>query len=114
MARYADVRQTQEAATGAAVALPVPVAQGLFAIDATPSLGELEPTSAFIDGDTTSPAAPGIEIGGANTFRNIGVDLGISRPVSELEISVQGPSGSRRLAGLAEPRQPRAGSSSTP
>jgi hypothetical protein len=92
-ARYADVNQTQEAATGVAVALPVPVAQALFAIDATPSLGELEPAPSLIDGDRTQPAAPGIEIGGANTFRNIGVDLGINRPVSELEISVNAPSG---------------------
>lgn len=92
-ARYADVRQTQDAATGVAVALPVAVTQGLFAIDATPSLGALESAPSLIDGDRTLAAAPGIEIGGANTFRNIGVDLGISRPVSELEISVDAPSG---------------------
>lgn len=87
-ARYADVSQTQDAPSGGAVALPLPVVQGLFAIDSTPALGELDPAPQLIDGDTTTPAAPGIAIGGANTFRNIGVDLGISRPVSQLEISV--------------------------
>ena len=92
-ARYAEVRQTQDAPVGAAVALPLPAVQGLFAIDATPALGALEPAPQLIDGDTSAPAAPGIEIGGANTFRNIGLDLGISRPVSQLEITVDAPSG---------------------
>jgi len=92
-ARLADVRQVQEAAAGATVALPLPAAQGLFAIDSTPALGELEPAPQLIDGDTAQPAAPGVEIGGANTFRNIGLDMGVSRPVSALEVSVDTPSG---------------------
>lgn len=92
-ARYADVVQTQDAPSGATASLPVPVAQGLFAVDSTPSLGELEQAPQLIDGDTTTPAASGIEIGGANTFRNIGVDLGINRPISGLEITVDIPSG---------------------
>jgi hypothetical protein len=92
-ARFADVSQTQDAPSGAAVALPLPAAQGLYTIDPTPALGELEPAPQLIDGNTATPAAPGVEIGGANTFRNIGLDLGISRPVSQLEITVDAPSG---------------------
>jgi hypothetical protein len=92
-ARYADVAQKQDAPSGSTVSFPVPVAQGLFTIDATPALGELEPAPDLIDGDTATPAATGIEIGGANTFRNVGVDLGINRAISELEITVDSPSG---------------------
>ena len=92
-ARYAEARQTQDAPSGAAVALPLPAVEGLFAIDTTPALDALEAAPQLIDGDTTAAAAPGIDIGGANTFRNIGLDLGISRPVSQLEITVDGPSG---------------------
>lgn len=91
--RLAEIRQKQDAPTGAEVSLPLPVVQGLFAIDSTPSLGDLEPAPQLIDGNTTLPAEPGVEIGGANTFRNIGVDLGVSRPISELEITVDAPSG---------------------
>jgi hypothetical protein len=92
-ARYADLSQTQDAPTGAAVALPLPAVEGLYTVDATPAIATLEPAPQLIDAETTTAAAPGIEIGGANTFRNIGVDLGISRPVSQLEITVDAPSG---------------------
>ena len=91
--RVADVSQQQDAPSGTVVALPVAAVQGLFVIDSTPALAELEAAPQLIDGNTTRPAAPAVAIGGANTFRNIGVDLGISRPVSELEVSVDAPSG---------------------
>jgi hypothetical protein len=35
---------------------------------------------------------PRIDVGGASTFRNVGVDLGVTRPISQLEISVDAPS----------------------
>lgn len=80
-------------ARGADLAEPVPVVQGLFALDLTPGLGELEPSPGLIDGDVLTPVSPAIAIGGANTFRNIGLDLGITRPLSRLEVSVDRPSG---------------------
>ena len=49
----------------------------------------------LVDGDATTPASPPVEIGGASTFRNIGVDLGVTRPITRLEIAtdlVSGPS----------------------
>ena len=72
---------------------PVPAAEGLFAVDTTPELGDLEPNPTLIDGDIDTPASPPIDIGGANTFRNVGLDLGITRPVSRLEIAVDTVSG---------------------
>ena len=72
---------------------PLAAGRGLFAIDPTPDLGELDDAPLLIDGDTLNATIPVIEIGGANTFRNVGVDLGVTRPVSRLEISVDGSSG---------------------
>ena len=75
------------------LAEPIPVVAGLFAIDLTPGVAELEPSPGLIDGDFLTPVEPPIEIGAANTFRNIGLDLGITRPISRLEITVDQPSG---------------------
>lgn len=72
---------------------PVPAAQGLFAIDTSPELGELDPNPSLIDGDTQTPATPRIDIGGANTFRNIGLDVRLSQPVSRLQLYVDTVSG---------------------
>ena len=84
---------SRAAAEGADLAEPVPATEGLFAVDLTPGLGELEPTPDLINGDVITPVSPPIEIGAANTFRNIGLDLGITRPISRLEIYVDRPSG---------------------
>jgi hypothetical protein len=72
---------------------PVPARRGLFAVDTTPEIWRLDPAPALIDGDTATPVEPDIDIGGANTFRNIGVDLGFIRPVSQLEVTVDRLSG---------------------
>lgn len=72
----------------AGLADPVPAVDGLFLVDTSPEIGELGSAPALIDGDTTTPAAPGIDIGGANFDRNIGLDLGIVAQVSRLEINV--------------------------
>ncbi len=72
---------------------PVPARGGLFAVDTTPEIWRLEPAPALIDGDTETPVDPDIDIGGASTFRNIGVDLGFIRPVSQLEVTVDRLSG---------------------
>jgi len=71
---------------------PVPLQQGLFFINPTPEIGELTPVPGLIDGDFQTPVTPRIEIGGANTFRNVGVDLGVTRPITQLEITVDQPS----------------------
>jgi len=67
---------------------PIPAVAGLFAIDTTPEIGELDPQPGLVDGNLTAPVSPPIDIGGASTFRNIGLDLGITRPVTRLEIAV--------------------------
>lgn len=77
----------------AELAEPVPATAGLFAVDASPEIGELALTPALVDGDTTTPVSPPVEIGGASTFRNVGVDLGVTRPITRLEIAVDAVSG---------------------
>jgi hypothetical protein len=72
---------------------PIPSAAGLFAVDISPEIGELEINPTLIDGDVQTPASPPIQIGGASTFRNIGVDVGLTRLVSRLEIAVDTLSG---------------------
>ncbi|MCP3956668.1 MAG: hypothetical protein GY719_02330 [bacterium] len=84
--------QTEVSSAGARPATPITAREGLFALDTTPEIGELDPAPDLVDGDTETPAAPEIEIGGANTFRNIGVDLGLGRRVTRLEITVDAPS----------------------
>ncbi len=79
----------------AELAEPVPAAAGLFAVDASPEIGELVSSPTLVDGDAVTPASPPVEIGGASTFRNVGVDLGVTRPITRLEIAtdvVSGPS----------------------
>lgn len=78
---------------GAGLVEVVPAREGLYAVDTTPAIGELDPAPDLVNGDTSTPAAPGIDIGGANTLRNLGVDLGISAQVTRLEITVDTVSG---------------------
>ena len=73
---------------------PLAPQEGLFAIDTSPSVGPLGPAPELIDGDTTAPVTPPIDIGGAATFRNIGLDLGITRQVTRLDIFTDQISGS--------------------
>jgi len=70
------------------IADPIPATQGLFAIDTSPELGELDPAPTLIDGDVETPVSPPIDIGAANSFRNIGLDLGLTQPITSLWISV--------------------------
>jgi hypothetical protein len=76
------------------LAEPIRAARGLYAIDTTPEVGELDNTPGLIDDDLLTPSPPGIEIGASNTFRNVGVDLGIKVQVTRLEISVDAVSSS--------------------
>lgn len=89
--RLSRLDRTQSVAPGAGLAEPVPARAGLFAVDTSPESGTLEPTPGLVDGDLETPADPGAEIGGANTFRNLGVDLGLALPVSRLEVTVDAP-----------------------
>ncbi len=91
--RFRRVRQVQEIPVGQPIAQPVPLTEGLFSIDVSPEIGDLQISPALIDGDLQTPVAPPIDIGGASTFRNIGVNLGVTRPITELEITVDRPSG---------------------
>jgi hypothetical protein len=86
------VDQTEESAGSEPFGQVVPAREGLFAVNTSPETAELAPSPDLIDGDLETPVAPRIEIGGASTFRNIGVDLGVTRQVSQLEIFVDLPS----------------------
>jgi opacity protein-like surface antigen len=90
--RLRESDQEEQIPQGTALAEPLLARAGLFALDTSPELGELDPVPELIDGDLQSPTGPRIEIGGASTYRNIGLDLGFTRPVDRLEISVDAPS----------------------
>jgi len=87
------LNRTSLVGEGAEISEPIPAAEGLFAVDTSPEFGELEPNQTLNDGNIETPASPPIDIGGASTFRNIGLDLGITRPISQLEIAVDTVSG---------------------
>lgn len=93
VSRRHQIEQSSADAAGLIPVLPVPVRQGLFAVDTSPDIGELVDSPGLVDGDTQTPVEPRIDIGGASTFRNLGVDLGFTRPVSRLEITVDTLSG---------------------
>ncbi|MDX1385546.1 MAG: hypothetical protein R3190_17975, partial [Thermoanaerobaculia bacterium] len=84
--------RTSRLDAGADAAEPIEPFQGLFAVDTSPEIGELDPAPTLVDGDVETPADPPIDIGGAATFRNLGLDLAVSRPVTRLEIWVDGSS----------------------
>lgn len=91
--RVSRLERSETVPLGADPAEPVPARQGLFAVDTSPSEGSLEPAPGLVDGELGLPADPGAEIGGANTFRNLGADLGLALPVTRLEVTVDAPSG---------------------
>lgn len=74
---------------------PLPAAQGLFGIDISPAIGELDPAPGLVDGELSAPTSPPIEVGGANTFRNVGLDLGLPRPATRFEVTVDRTSGAQ-------------------
>lgn len=84
-------RQRQREEIGLAdPAFPLPLREGLQAVDTTPEIGELLPEPTLVDGNNEN--GTGLEIGGAQTFRNLGADLGFSREASRIEILVNAPS----------------------
>ena len=84
---WAD-RVDQQRSAGGILAEPVPARVGLGGVDTSPEVGELPAVAGLVDGDTTTPVEPRLDVGGAATFRNVGVDLGLTRPVTRLEVSV--------------------------
>lgn len=74
--------------SGTTLAEPVPAQEGLFDVDTSPEIGTLAPAPGLIDGDVSTPTSPVIEIGGGNTYRNLGLDLGLKTQVTRLEVSV--------------------------
>ncbi len=86
----------QDVPAGTEIAQPVPASQGLAAVDTSPDVGALDPAPGLIDGELRTPALPDVtgQIGAANTFRNVGVDLAFALPATRLEITVDAPSGS--------------------
>jgi hypothetical protein len=80
--RLSHLNRTLATGADAELAEPIPAAAGLFSVDTTPEIGELAAHPTLVDGDATAPALPPIDVGGASTFRNVGVDLGLTRPVT--------------------------------
>ena len=80
------VEQTRRG--GTLLAEPVAARGGVGGIDTSPEVDELPSLPGLVDGDTATPVEPRLDVGGAATFRNAGVDLGLTRPVSQLEVSV--------------------------
>ena len=91
--RVSRLDRTEAETPGGGLAEPVPARAGLFAVDTSPDTGSLEPAPGLVDGNLAVPAVAGGEIGGANTFRNFGLDLGLPLPVSLLELTVDAPTG---------------------
>jgi len=87
------VEQTERVADGTQLAEPLTIQQGLYEVDTSPDVSTLPPAPAGLtDGDFVTPVQPPIEIGGANTFRNIGADLGVTLRATRIEITVDTPS----------------------
>lgn len=82
--------QVERAGDGADIAEPLDERQVLFALDITPEQGELDPAPTLGIGSPGSPRRLSIEVGGGNLYRNVGLDLGFTRPVTRIEISVEG------------------------
>jgi len=94
----ADQEQTVPA--GDVFGEPVPAVDGLYALDSTPDISTLGVAPDLDDGDVVTPARTGglpgdppIQIGGANIDRNLGLDLGIIRPMSRMQVYVDVVSG---------------------
>lgn len=90
--RLTQLERSSEIPRGAVLAEPLPALGGLAAVDPSPLEGTLDPAPDLVDGDFDTAALPPIEIGGAFTFRNVGVDVGLLRPADQLEVSVDAPS----------------------
>jgi hypothetical protein len=84
--------ESEESSGAGELAEPLPAVAGLAAIDASPGTGALEAAPGLVDGSVGEITTPAIEVGGANTFRNVGVDLGLSLPATRLEVYVDRPS----------------------
>lgn len=98
--RVSRLDRSESVPAGAGLAEPLPARQGLFAVDTSPEVGSLEPAPGLVDGDFATPAVAGGVIGGANTFRNFGVDLGLPLPVTRLEVAVDAPTGAEVVWGV--------------
>jgi hypothetical protein len=98
--RVSRLDRSETVPAGAGLAEPLPARQGLFAVDTSPEVGSLEPAPGLVDGDFATPAVAGGVIGGANTFRNFGVDLGLPLPVTRLEVAVDAPTGAEVVWGV--------------
>ena len=66
--------------------LPVEAITGLYLEDPSPELGTLESLPALIDGVTTAPVSPEIDLSGAE-FHNFGLDFGAAVDIEYLFLS---------------------------
>ncbi len=99
-ARLSFADQEQTIPVGSTLGEPVPIQVGLYLLDSTPDLDALDPAPDLADGDVITPARTGnlpgdptIQIGGANTDRNLGMDLGFIRTISRIQVFVDAVSG---------------------
>jgi hypothetical protein len=87
--------EAEESRGSGDLAEPVSAVRGLAGVDLSPALGELDAAPGLVDGDLETPVSPAIEVGGANTFRNVGLDLGLPLPANRLDIVVDRVSGAQ-------------------
>jgi len=80
-------------AVGGTVLRPLPIRQGLYALDDAPDFGALVPRDGLADGNTDAPVVPEIDMGGAGNGHNLGADLGSERLVGALHVYTDRPSG---------------------
>jgi len=90
---FSHVDQTTVNKNGGPVLRPLPVLVGLYLQSDTPDLAILLPRSGLVDGSTTEPVIPEIDLGGANENHNLGADLGSVHRVGALYVYTDRPSG---------------------
>lgn len=73
--------------------LEIPLFRGLYSLDATPELDQLENVPGLIDDDLEAPTQPLIDIGENHLDANLAADFGYSRKVDGLYIYTDRPSG---------------------
>jgi len=78
--------QTTDHNKSSSIYLETPLFRGLYSLDATPELDQLENIPGLTDDDLESPTQPLINIGENNINANIAVDFGYSREVDGLYI----------------------------
>jgi hypothetical protein len=84
--RFTHRAQVQEQVDGGRILTLIPGAAGMYAEDSSPEFGQLEVLASLTDLNTGEPTEPPIDIGGALTHRNLGLDFGFERTVTVMYV----------------------------